>query len=802
MEAIEEYFQKCYIDEKDNIKEISSLVNEVMKLFTICLKEKNEKGAAFGSPYEFKDKESVVLPKSYSCSTNAMILFLIGKMLNNIKLNSSIIPQIEWDFKGKDIEESSGVNSKDLYKKRYMDNIGFLAKIIESNISEKKILFNSGSFGKNDPFTFSWVAELITCHDDSKTFKSVKEEFFKNAACQISKYFKDPDKPILEFDLKGEENQIKRQPTNHIFPLLRIIHLYKTLLNNEDTKEKLPSIPPVLVENLHNRINQQISYFELKNGQFDTAELVMSIEGLLLIDDKKRIDDNLLTKVFEILEINQKINLNWRPLKPFVTASQGDVLLPLSIEIANSLLRVCKHLEKKKKYYFHKYFNIFSNYTQWLLSNVSQCEIKDEVYKGWRSEHVQKPDIIHPWETAQVIIYLMNYKSMVQDNIAYKSFELCNLSYNDKYLEELKEKSYSAWDKKWNVNETSDNCYKEIRDEYISSRINQTIEPEFSMLLYGPPGTGKTSIAEELAKALKWRLITITPSDFIKNGEADVEGRAKNVFKTLEEQKDCVILFDEIDRLILDRDSSYYTAQGDMFQFMTPSMLVKLKDLRSAKKCIFIIATNYEERIDSAIKRVGRIDHKYLINLPDRNQRKKMINDFLRLGLKGKSTEDVNSDKVKEAINKLVNDTVLYSYGELELLIKTACKKITVKDDLAATLNNTYSEQEEPTVKLSNYNRRFQTQVKKEKGNDTEKDLPIFSYNEFFSLVYLKVETKFDEAKFITKSFELEDLISALNGDENELVKKVITLDTHLDFKKSIGATNYEILKKFEELKA
>ncbi len=40
----------------------------------------------------------------------------------------------------------------------------------------------------------------------------------------------------------------------------------------------------------------------------------------------------------------------------------------------------------------------------------------------------------------------------------------------------------------------------------------------------------------------------------------------------------CVILFDEIDRLILDRDSKAYSEQSDVFQFMTPSMLIKIQE--------------------------------------------------------------------------------------------------------------------------------------------------------------------------------------------------------------------------------
>src|SRR3982751_3857237 len=115
------------------------------------------------------------------------------------------------------------------------------------------------------------------------------------------------------------------------------------------------------------------------------------------------------------------------------------------------------------------------------------------------------------------------------------------------------------------------------------------------MLLYGPPGTGKTGMAEDLAAALGFPLVMISPSDFIRRGEAEVEARAQDIFEALGKQVDMVVLFDEIDRLILDRDSGDYRRQGDIFQLMTPSMLPKLKDLRSAEGVIFVIGTNFAD---------------------------------------------------------------------------------------------------------------------------------------------------------------------------------------------------------------
>jgi hypothetical protein len=104
-----------------------------------------------------------------------------------------------------------------------------------------------------------------------------------------------------------------------------------------------------------------------------------------------------------------------------------------------------------------------------------------------------------------------------------------------------------------------------------------------------------------------------------------VEARAKAIFQTLEAQSDIVILFDELDAFLLDRDSNYYFRQDTLFQFLTPGMLTKINGLREAEKSLFIIATNYANRIDPAIKRPGRIDHQYLLLPPDLGKRKEII---------------------------------------------------------------------------------------------------------------------------------------------------------------------------------
>jgi len=152
-----------------------------------------------------------------------------------------------------------------------------------------------------------------------------------------------------------------------------------------------------------------------------------------------------------------------------------------------------------------------------------------------------------------------------------------------------------------------------------------------------------------------------------------VEAAARQIFTVLTELKDVVIFFDEIDRLILDRNSDEYGQQGELFQFMTPSMLAKLNDLASAKKTIFIIATNYLERIDSAIKRPGRIDVVLLCLPYSLEARIDAIKQTAEKMLKSSTTKQVIfTKKHNEKIRQIALKTALTTSAELQRLIRNS----------------------------------------------------------------------------------------------------------------------------------
>lgn len=141
-----------------------------------------------------------------------------------------------------------------------------------------------------------------------------------------------------------------------------------------------------------------------------------------------------------------------------------------------------------------------------------------------------------------------------------------------------------------------------------------------SLILFGPPGTGKTTLVEAVAASSYADLVQITPSDFLLEGEAFVERRARLVFRALSCLTKCVILFDEFEQILRSRDQDGASDNRSVFSFLTPGMLPKLKDLNvaaSKRQTAYCLVTNHIGSLDNAAMRAGRFDHKVGIYPPD-----------------------------------------------------------------------------------------------------------------------------------------------------------------------------------------
>jgi len=125
-----------------------------------------------------------------------------------------------------------------------------------------------------------------------------------------------------------------------------------------------------------------------------------------------------------------------------------------------------------------------------------------------------------------------------------------------------------------------------------------------SAILFGPPGTGKTTLVRAIAGWLGWDFIEITPAMFLEKGVEHVSARADEVFRNVMELDRAVILFDEIDELIRNRDDKSDAIE----RFFTTTMLPRLAKLWDQRRVLFFVNTNAITAVDAAIRRSNRFD--------------------------------------------------------------------------------------------------------------------------------------------------------------------------------------------------
>ena len=374
-----------------------------------------------------------------------------------------------------------------------------------------------------------------------------------------------------------------------------------------------------------------------------------------------------------------------------------------------------------------EHIDLIKRYWRWLKARQATVRIADDHLEGWHSEHVNDPNLVHLWETSQVNEFLVNFRDQLKRHVARTSLQLAACSYKlptrpapiksigddpNKTPAERWELACTAFEPVSCLGERY-KTYKSVGERFIHPRFAEQGKPNYSMLLYGPPGTGKTTLASSVSWALNYPLITITVSDFLADGHAAIEARAKDLFDMLKAQPRTVVLFDEIDQFMLDRDFEYFRDQETVFQFLTPGMLTKLNDLRASEFVLFIMATNYAERIDAAIKREGRIDQHLLLLPPDRERRKQFVEKFWIAG----------SVDAQEASK----NSVFLSYNDIESISIKFDGPDAIKQMLATT----------PAAHPDGYVARFQ-----KKDGKPIPDLRKTPIVEFIAMIALEVDAK------------------------------------------------------------
>ncbi len=181
------------------------------------------------------------------------------------------------------------------------------------------------------------------------------------------------------------------------------------------------------------------------------------------------------------------------------------------------------------------------------------------------------------------------------------------------------------------------------------------------VLLTGPPGCGKTLLAKAIAGEAAVPFFSISGSDFVEMFVGVGASRVRDLFKQARECTPCIIFLDEIDAVGRRRGGGMGGGHDEREQTLN-AILVEMDGFGTEDGIILVAATNRPDVLDPALLRPGRFDREVVVDLPDLEGRRQILDVHLRKVRKSKEVDSVT----------LAKATPGYSGADLAAIINEA----------------------------------------------------------------------------------------------------------------------------------
>jgi hypothetical protein len=309
-------------------------------------------------------------------------------------------------------------------------------------------------------------------------------------------------------------------------------------------------------------------------------------------------------------------------------ATEAEMVRELLIPYSKNLMELWRHADSTK-------IDLKQYQNRAARTKQTDAEESGDEF-GWCSGHRTNVTFPESWATACVFSYAQALRKLVGIWCREKAFENFDTPQSQLTAKEAAEKSVERG-KTWSIDDIP--ISERLQTLFINPvRMHECIdklEPDSqpiekrqarSAILFGPPGTSKTSLVQFLARIVGWKYVEIHASHFVAEGLPQVQKTADRIFRELQELDHAVVLFDEIDELVRERDM-----EKDAFgRFLTTSMLPKLAVLWEARKILYFVATNHINYFDSAIIRSHRFDALMLVSPPSFDTKVDTLGDLLK----------------------------------------------------------------------------------------------------------------------------------------------------------------------------
>ncbi len=198
------------------------------------------------------------------------------------------------------------------------------------------------------------------------------------------------------------------------------------------------------------------------------------------------------------------------------------------------------------------------------------------------------------------------------------------------------------------------------------------------VLLVGPPGCGKTLIARAVAGEAGAPFFSMSGSDFVEMFVGMGAARVRDLFVQAREKAPCIIFIDELDALGKARGAGGMVGGHDEREQTLNQLLVEMDGFDTQKGIIIMAATNRPEVLDPALLRSGRFDRQVLIDKPDVNGRRSILEIHAK---KVKLENDVNIEVIAQKTAGFSGADLANVINEAALLtVRNGRKKVSTHD--------------------------------------------------------------------------------------------------------------------------
>lgn len=223
------------------------------------------------------------------------------------------------------------------------------------------------------------------------------------------------------------------------------------------------------------------------------------------------------------------------------------------------------------------------------------------------------------------------------------------------------------------------------------------------VLLVGSPGTGKTLLAKAVAGEADVPFFSVSGSSFIEMFVGVGAARVRDLFEQAKKDAPSIIFIDEIDAIGKSRAAGGNFGGNDEREQTLNQLLAEMDGFGTDTPIIILAATNRPEILDPALMRPGRFDRQVLVDKPDFEGRKQILNVHVR-GIK----LDPKAD-----LEELARLTAGLAGADLANIINEAALLAGRKKQLSVTQDDLLEAVERAIAGLSKKSRRIDPKEKR-----------------------------------------------------------------------------------------